>query len=189
MELHFLWPGLRDTLGIFLYRGLNKFLLKLSGFCQHRELLAKTAYLIPHSVTVRRQWYFSPEEGKDGGTPEWLPKCSNHHDSRLAFCPVTAEFHPVMWPTFLLRWGCWPCSPVLFESRRNCSSQQRKGFRAKSEWVGKRLGPWGLCLRNNHSCGHKQNLCWGWRVGGTKRMGRVILFCLPILIRTFTRPH
>lgn len=55
MELHFLCPGVRVTPGVFLDQGLNQSLLELSGFCQHTEPLAKTAYLIPCTILIRRQ--------------------------------------------------------------------------------------------------------------------------------------
>lgn len=74
-------------LGVFLDQGLNKSLLEFSGFCQHTEPLAKPAYLIPCSILIRRQWYFSPEEDNNGGTLPWLLKFDNLPDSRFALRP------------------------------------------------------------------------------------------------------
>lgn len=170
MELYFLWTGLRETLrggGVFLDWGLNKFLLKLSGFCQHNEPLAKTAHLIPHTVILRRQWYFSLEEEKDGGTPEWLPKFGNHRDSTLALVPPNCSISSRNVANFPSQTGMLASLPCFVWVTEELLQPAKERLQSQV-WVGgKRLGPQGLCLRNHHSYGYKENLCRDWGGGGT----------------------
>lgn len=167
--------------GVLLDWGLNKFLLKLSGFCQHSEPLAKTAHLIPHTVILRRQCYFSLEEEKDGGTPEWLPKFGNHRDSTLALVPPNCSISPRNVANFPSQTGMLASLPCFVWVTEELLQPAKERLQSQV-WVGgKRLGPRGLCLRNHRSYGYKENLFrdWGMGAGGgrlTKRMGRVILF-------------